>query len=246
MNKEAINEMIEHQGVYEIKYKKDENVKIWHVSNIMISPDFGDSNILAYCHEACKELTFNITKILSIHQYWIGILSKDTTVPKDGMYLIAHDNSEYELLVSKEGDLFESREHSLDEPSAIAYHYIPSFGDPEGNWIKKEITMKKWENEIIPAPKQGVPIIAYEKPQGKHMSEDRIPIEYYCARYSVRKNDDISTWFKEWDSRGPFGWSERWDEYRILGYVIVNELDRFARFQHIWQRMKNKPDCRSF
>lgn len=246
MNKEVICEMIERQSVYEIEYEKEEEVNIWHISNIMFSLDFGKSCILAYCHEAGKELTFNIFKILSIKEYWIGILSKNETAQKNGMYLIARVglgqgiDIQYVFLELKEGDLFESREHSWDKP--IAYHYIPSFENPEGNWIKKEITMKKWENQIIPSPKKGIPIIAYSELQKENLSKDLAPFEYFYGGGIFAKNDDISTGFKEWDCAGPWGWSECWDGYRILGFVIVNEYDMFACRQHIEQRLKVEPN----
>ena len=246
MNKEVICEMIECQGVYEIKYEKDEAVKIRHISNIMFSPTYGDSYITAYCHEAGKELTFNIFKILSIQKYWIGILSKDETAPQNGMYLIARGglgqgiDIEYEFLELKEGESFESRERSWDVP--IAYHYIPSFGKPEGNWIQKVIIMKKWEDEKIPAPMKGIPIITYSEPQKENLSKNPAPYEYFYGGGIFAKNDDISKGFKEWNSAGPWGWSECWDGYRILGFVIVIEYDRFACRHHIEQRLKKEPD----
>lgn len=246
MNKEAINEMIERQGVYEIKYQKEEDVKNLHISNIRFSPEFGDSYIVAYCHEADKELTYKISRILSIQDYWIGILSKDATVPNDGTYLIASSylgqgvDIEYGLFVLKEGDPFIGREDSCFKP--IAYHFIPPFGNLEGKWINKEITIKKWEDEIIPAPQKGIPIIAYCEPQKESLSKYLAPVEYYFCCRVFAKNDDISTGFKEWNSAGPWGWSECWDGYRILGYVIVNEYDRFACRHHIEQRLKIEPE----
>lgn len=235
MNNESIKEIIERQGVYEIKYQKDDDVKIRHISNIMFSPEYGDSYIFAYCYEACQELTFNIEKIVSIQDYWIGILSKNATVPNDGTYLIASTylgqglDIEFDLFVLKEGDPFIGREGSCSKP--IAYHFIPPFGIPEGNWIKKEIIMKKWENEIIPAPEKGIPIIAYSGPWKEECYENPVSIEYCIGNGGsrvdavVRKGDDISSMFKEYDNSGPFGWSECWDGYRILGFTIVKEYD---------------------
>lgn len=246
MDKEVINEMIERQGVYEITYKKDEDVKIRHISNIMISPDYGDSCISAYCNEACKELTFNTKKILSIKEYWIGIMSKDETAPQNGMYLIARGglgqgiDIEYEFLELKEGESFESRERSWDVP--IAYHYIPSFGKPEGNWIQKVIIMKKWEDEKIPAPMKGIPIIAYSELQEENLSKDPATYKYFYGGGIFAKNDDISEGFKEWNSAGPFGRSEHYDGYKILGFMMVCEYDLFACRQHIEQRLKIEPD----
>lgn len=255
MNKESISEMIERQGVYEIEYKREEDVNIRHISNILFSPEYGDSYIFAYCHEASKELTFDIRKIISIQEYWVGILSKDATVPNDGTFLVARCglgqgiDIEYELLELKEGEQFETRELSWDKP--IAYHYISPFGIPESNWIKKEIIMKKWENVIIPAPNKGIPVIAYSEPQKDIVSQEAVSIDFCIGNgfnmsnrvYSgVRKNDDISTFFKKYDNAGPFGWSERWDDYRILGYVMISEYDIYACRHHVEQRLKMEPD----
>lgn len=252
MNMEMINEMIERQDVYEIKYKKNEDFKTMHISNIVYSPKLGNSYILAYCHEACKVLTFNTEKILSIHKYWIGILSKNATAPNDGIYLFARVGQgqeidmEYELLALKQGDNFIDREGSWDKP--IAYHYIPSFGKNDETWIDKEIIMKKWVDEKIPSPQKGIPIIAYQMPQKEKGSKEYASIEYCIGVggkrvwHGVHKNDDITIFFKEWDCAGPCGWSEHWDGYKILGFMIVHEYDLYACHQHIKARLKIEPD----
>ena len=247
MNKKVIDEMIERQGVYEITYKKDEDVKIRHISNMMLSPNYGDSYISAYCHEACKELIFNTKKILSIKEYWIGILSKGATAPKEGLYLIANAglgqgiDIYYHLLELKEGDPFEGPDESWSKP--IAYHFIPSFIESQGKWIEKEILLKKWENEIIPAPEKGIPIIVYQNPQENDTTSGIVPVEYCIGNeyYGGQKIDDITAYFKEWDSAGPFGWSEHYDGYKILGFMIVCEYDVFACRQHINQRIEIDP-----
>ena len=248
MNKEAINKMIERQGVYEIEYKKDVEVKNQHISNIEFSPEHGDSYIFAYCHEAGKELTFNIGKLISLQEYWIGILSKDAVAPKDGMYLVASTylgqgiDIEYALLVLKKGDSFVGREDSCSKP--IAFHFIPNFGMPEGKWIKKEITIKKWKDEKIPM--KGIPIIAYSSRQKEECCDNPASIKYCIGngggQHGIEKNSDITTYFKEWDNYEPFGWSECWDGYRILGFVIINEYDIFACRHHIEQRLKVEPN----
>lgn len=248
MDKEVINEMIERQGVYEITYKKDEDVKIRHISNMMISLDYGDSCISAYCNEACKELTFNTKKILSIKEYWIGILSKGATAPKDGLYLIASTelgqgiDIYYHLLELKEGDPFKGRVESCAEP--IAYHFIPPFTESKGKWIEKDIFLKKWENEMIPAPEKGIPIIAYQKPQENDTINGLVPVEYCIGNeyYDDQKINDITTYFKEWDNAGPLGWPELYEGYIILGFIMVCEYDLFACRQHIEQRLKIEPD----
>lgn len=251
MNKETIDETIKHRGVYEIKYKKGEDIKTHLISNIAYSPKYGDSCIQAYSHKTCKELTFSIRRIQSIQEYWIGILSKDTMVPKTGLYLIARAGHgqgidiEYELLILKEGYLFENKEISWDKP--IAYHYIPSLETPESNWIEKEITLKKGGNEHIPAPEKGIPIIAY---RGPHKENESIPIEYCFGIgngdkvwHGINENDDVSTGLKDIIGYEGFGgWSERWDGYKILGFLIVMEYDCIACHLHIEQRLKVEPN----
>lgn len=222
--------------------KKNGDVKTRHISNIQYSPMYGESCIQAFCHEASKELSFNISKVLSIQEYWIGITSNDVSAPKDGLYLVASVELGqgldicYDLLELKEGDTFICRKDCCAKP--IAYHYVPSYGDTEDNWTKKEITIRKWENEIILAPHKGIPIIAYCGPQKENLSKYPAPIEYCNDVREVQKNDDISTWFKEWDNAGPFGWSECWDGYRILGFIVVYEYDDFACQRHVEQRIK--------
>lgn len=238
MNKDLAKEMIGHRGVYEIEYKKDEKdetVKILHISNTICSPKLGDSFISAYCSEACKELTFNTKKVLSAREYWIDILSQGATAPKDGTYLVAQGylgqgiDIDYELLFLTKGDLFESRENSYEKP--IAYHFIPPFENADGNWMNKEITIRKWMNEIIPSPKNGIPIIAYREPLKE--SREYGAVEYCIgnggnrAYTEVKKNDDVSTFFKESDNARPFGWSERYEGYKILGFTIVCKYDAF-------------------
>ena len=244
MNREVIDEMIERQGVYEITYKKDEDVKIRHISNMMLSPDYGDSYISAYCHEACKDLTFNTKKILSIKEYWIGILSKGATAPKDGFYLIASTelgqgiDIYYHLLELKEGDPFKGRDESWAEP--IAYHFIPPFTESKGKWIEKKILLKRWDNVILPAPEKGIPIIAYQKPQENDTTNGLVPVEYCIGNeyYDGQKINDITTYFKEWDNALPLGWSELYEGYIILGFMMVCEYDVFACRQHINQMIE--------
>ena len=53
----------------------------------------------------------------------------------------------------------------------------------------------------------------------------------------MTKNDDISTYFKDSDTAGYTGWSEKWEGYEILGFLMVCEYDRRACPQHVrqWQ-----------
>ena len=100
--------------------------------------------------------------------------------------------------------------------------------------------MKKWENVIIPAPEKGIPIIAYSGPWKEECYENPVSIEYCIGNGGsrvdavVRKGDDISSMFKEYD----FGWSECWDSYRILGFTTVKEYDMYACRHHVKQRLE--------
>lgn len=89
MTREEVNKMIECQDVYEIVYKKGQNERVWHISNIEMSKDYGEACILAYCREVDKDLCFNIKRIISSDNYWCGILRKDAVAPQEGIYVIA-------------------------------------------------------------------------------------------------------------------------------------------------------------
>ena len=65
--------------------------------------------------------------------------------------------------------------------------------------------------------------------------------EIIVEEYEGQKIDDITAYFKEWDSAGPFGWSEHYDGYKILGFMIVCEYDMFACRQHIKKRIEIDP-----
>lgn len=249
MNKEAIREIIENQGVYEIRYLKDEEINTRHISNIRYSPTYGNLYILAFCEEADKELTFKIEKILYIKNLWIGILSKDDIAPKDGLYLIACGglgqgiDIEYELLNLKEGDKYKRRDGTWAKP--IAYQYIPHFGNPEGNWYRKEVTIRKGENEKILAPEAGIPIVAYRRSENENM-----PIDYCIGNVQdhetvwggVRKHDDVSICFKDYDSIEYIGWSECWDGYQILGFTILREYNKAVCYRQVDKRLDIEPN----
>ena len=266
MDKETIDEMIRKQVVYEITYKKDVDAKKLHISCVMYSQEYGDNYICAYCYEASKKLVFSIRKIVSVKEYWVGIMSKDVAVPADGLYLIAYVRPggvlfaiDYELHELKEGCLFDGRDNSIAKP--IAYHYIPSFDMYNEEWIDKYVVLRKWENEIIPAPVKGIPIIAYKEPRGKKESNVNNAINYWIGNdwrgkellhymrngismvyEGVKKNDDISICFKEYDNSGPFGWSDCWEGYEIIGFAMVCEYDVYTGMQHVKYRLNMEPD----
>ena len=58
----------------------------------------------------------------------------------------------------------------------------------------------------------------------------------------VQKDEDISKCFKEWDSAEPFCWSECWDGYSILGFMIVCEYDVSDCYRLIKERLRIEPD----
>ena len=248
MNKEAIQEMIECQGVYEIQYLKDEEIKTRHISDIRYSPIYGDSYIICFCEEADKELTFKIEKIVYIKSLWIGIMSKDDIAPKDGVYLIACGglgqgiDIEYELHILIKGDTFRGKHSTWAKP--IAYQYIPMFDETEGNWIRKEIIIKKGEKEEVLAPEDGIPIIAFRRTQNESSAIE------YCVRKvdgqetiwgGIRKDDDVLRGFKDYEYWDSYGFSESWDEYQILGFTILREYNKEVCYRHVDQRLKTEP-----
>ena len=248
MDKKSIQEMIECQGVYEIQYLKDEEIKTRHISNVQYSPMYGDSYISCFCEEAGKELTFKIEKIVYIKNLWMGIMSKDDIAPKAGVYLIACGglgqgiDIEYELHILIKGDMFRGKHGTWAKP--IAYQYIPIFGEIEGNWIKKEIIIKKGEKEEVPAPENGIPIIAFRRTQNESS-----PIEYCMGKVDcqetiwggLRKGDDVLSGFKDYDYWGCQGASECWDGYQILGFTILREYGKEVCYRHVNQRLKIEP-----
>ena len=87
MRKEEINEILEWQGVYEIVYRKDDDERIWHISNIELHKDYEGNVITAYCHELEKDINYSIFKIVSAKRYWIDILEENDVAPQSGIYL---------------------------------------------------------------------------------------------------------------------------------------------------------------
>lgn len=248
MYKKEIDEMIESPDVYEIRYLKDNEIKIRHISDVRYSPLYGNSCILAFCEEADKELTFRIDKIVYINKLWMGIMSKDAIAPKDGIYLLAFAvlgqgiDIYYKLLSFKEGETFIRRYDSWVKP--IAYQFIPLFGEPEGNWKRKEIIIKKGKYEEILAPEDGIPIIAYRRTQNKGMHIDYCVGRVGCQETvwgGIRKGDNVLHCFEDSDYEGYQEWSEFWDDYQVLGFTILKEYGRNVFYRHVEHRLKIEP-----
>ena len=127
MTKEEAIQMINNQGVYEISYCKDNEERIWHISNIEFSPRYGQKYILARCHEINKDLTFNIDKISSFSRYWVDIMSEDEKAPEDGLYILMERGDMClgkSPVIMKKEELF--MKHGWDE-DLIAYHFVKEF-----------------------------------------------------------------------------------------------------------------------
>lgn len=253
MTKEEADLMIEHQGVYEIVYQKEgEEPSIWHLSDIEYDEQFSDSCIRAFCIECNKELTFNIKRINSTREYWTGILSNHDTAPCDGLYLIAmvyRLDVDYAIWHLKEGERFSEIKPHWSKP--IAFHYIPEFEKDSEIWSPKEILFHKWEDERVEAIKDGIPIIAYINLNDSSSVLYCIGNSYYrdddCQTQvwgGVSKGTDITTFFKDLEGNGYYylGWSERWNGYKMLGYLLVCEYDSRACIRHIKQRKIEEPD----
>lgn len=254
LNIEAVNEMIECQGVYEIMYRKDANLREWHISNIGYSKHYGNSCITAYCREVHKELTFKISNIKSVQPYWINIKIEDAKAPHDGVYLIARMNPgmgggiDYNVYAIQEGESLVRKDYEHSLP--FAYHYIHQFGKLDEKWVSKEIIMKKWQYEEIPAHQDGIPIIAYKSPTKP--GHFQYCIGNGCGCYGngevwggVSKNSDISVFFQDPDTMGYIGWSEKWEGFKIIGFVMICEYDTEAIPHYVWQwiRQWSKEHC---
>ena len=87
MTREETNEIIERQGVYEIVYRKDDEERVWHISNIELHKDYDGKVVTAFCHELEKDLNYSISKIVSARRYWIDIIEEDDVAPQSGIYL---------------------------------------------------------------------------------------------------------------------------------------------------------------
>lgn len=87
MTREETNEIIERQGVYEIVYRKDDEERVWHISNIELHKDYDGKVVTAFCQELEKDLNYSISKIVSARRYWIDIIEEDEVAPQSGIYL---------------------------------------------------------------------------------------------------------------------------------------------------------------
>ena len=63
--------------------------KVFHIRSIKFSSKYGNDYIVAFCDEACKELTFKIEQIKRANIIWNMVHSKNMKAPEDGMYLMA-------------------------------------------------------------------------------------------------------------------------------------------------------------
>ena len=134
MKKEEINEILEYQGVYEIVYRKDDDERIWHISNIEVHKDYEGNVITAYCHELERDINFSISKIVSAKRYWIDILDDNDVAPQSGIYLFVCRGDNHlitELYRLDKGErLYKYFEGEYDhsdgwfEVIPLAYHFV--------------------------------------------------------------------------------------------------------------------------
>ena len=134
MKKEEINEILEYQGVYEIVYRKDDDERIWHISNIEVHKDYEGNVITAYCHELERDINFSISKIVSAKRYWIDILDDNDVAPQSGIYLFVCRGDNHlitELYRLDQGErLYKYFEGEYDhsdgwfEVIPLAYHFV--------------------------------------------------------------------------------------------------------------------------
>lgn len=171
MNKEQLNEMIKLQGIYEIIYKKEQEERTWHISDI----EKHDNNcIRAYCHEIRKDLVFSIRKIVSVNRYWIDILYEEEKAPISGIYLFVCRGDNHliaELYRLEQGEklykYFEGEYHHMNgwfEVIPLAYHYVegfaPNMSDSKWRGLPEEIDYLDHDYIRIGVAKTDTPLTA--------------------------------------------------------------------------------------
>ena len=78
---------MERHGVHEIVYRKDDEERVWHISNIELHKDYDGKVVTAFCHESEKDLNYSVSKVVSARRYWIDFIEKDEVAPPSGTYL---------------------------------------------------------------------------------------------------------------------------------------------------------------
>lgn len=137
MTREETNEIIERQGVYEIVYRKDDEERVWYISNIDLHKDYDGKVVTAFCHELEKDLNYSISKIVSARRYWIDIIEEDDVAPQSGIYLFTCRGDNHlitELYHLDQGErfykYFEGEYGHMNgwfEVIPLAYHLVSDF-----------------------------------------------------------------------------------------------------------------------
>lgn len=168
---------------------------------------------------------------------WVGILSKDATAPKKGLYLIANVyrgqgfDVEYEVQELEQGERFDKAVLAVSRFLPIAYHLIP-----DDQWIKTNLMLHKGEGACIPAPISGIAVISLLDARLHHRST----VTYYLDK--VNKFQDITVLFKWQDSAGPTCFSDEYDGYMVQGFHMAFLYDVDVCYEHIRLRRYNEPD----
>lgn len=123
MTKEEVDRMIDHQGVYEIKYGR----YIIHIGVIKWS-DFHPGCIWCYCNEWRIYITLNYKKIESCKQYWVETWDNKELAQRTGLHLFAC-----------RGD-----NHLITEI------YWLNEGDPLWKYFQKEFAHSNGRERVIP------------------------------------------------------------------------------------------------
>ena len=188
--------MIKCQGIYEIDYKKEDEERIWHISNIEISKTCGSRCFTAFCHEIEKDLTFSWSKISSAKRYWIDILDEDNAqAESDGLFVLACMEDNHigrRLAYIKKGKRFSQFGW------ALAYHLVPNICfDNKSGW-------KKDEGGTSDAPKGTISLFA-------HRGNARID----CSNSQLAKDEDGINYYLD----------DNWMEKRMIP-VDINNRDQ--------------------
>ncbi len=190
MRKEEINEILECQGVYEIVYRKDDDERIWHISNIELHKDYEGNVITAYCHELEKDINYSISKIVSAKRYWIDILEEIDVAPQSGIYLFICRGDNHlitELYYLDQGEklykYFEGeygQSNGWFEGIPLAYHFVCDY--------KSESLGPGWSempNELKYSSRKIIRIVAFKSTNPvdglSSVVRDEVGVQYFLV-----------------------------------------------------------------
>ena len=174
----------------------------------------------------------------------VGIIAPNAVAPEKGVYLIARAglgqgvDIEYEVRVMDKGDSFDD----ISQPQwarPIAFHYIPE--DASKQWIHINLNIHRFEDPSIPAPVEGIPIIAYREATRRKECPD---VKYRLGSsiwHGVGQYCDVTSSFKNPALNGDRCWDEKWEGCTIIGFHMAFEYDAVLCRKHISLRREAEP-----